>query len=162
MEKSGYVKDPVCGNQVDPQQYPIVYLEIPYAFCSRQCLELFQAHPHLYVGQPGFKAPRQEGKEILKRRKLRLAYALSAGQAVELAEALSAFPGIKKVVSEGDTLTIIYDLLLVTTGQIEEKLAEIGVKLGNGWADRLQLAFLHYEEELEASSLEINDRNSYG
>lgn len=162
MEKSGYVKDPVCGSQVDPHQYAIVYLGIPYAFCSRQCLERFQAHPHLYVGQPGLKAPRQEGKEILKRRKLRLACALSAGQAVELGEALSAFPGIKQVRAEADTLTIIYDLLLVTTGQIEEKLAEIGVRLGDGWADRLRLAFLHYEEELEASSLEVSSRNTYG
>lgn len=162
MEKSGYVKDPVCGIQVDPHQYSIVYLEIPYAFCSRQCLERFQAHPHLYVGQPGQKAPRQEGRQVLKRRSLRLAHPLNVSQAIELAEALSWLPGVKNVHAEAEILIITYDLLLVTTGQIEEKLAAIGVKLGDGWADRLRLSFLHYEEELEAGSLEVSDRNTYG
>lgn len=162
MEKPGFIKDPVCGIQVDPHQYAIIYLGIPYAFCSRQCLERFQAHPHLYVGQPGLKAPRQEGRQILKRRSLRLAQSLSAGQAVALAEALTALPGIKHVRAEADSLILTYDLLLATAEQIEEKLAEVGIQLGDGWADRLRLAFVHYEEELEAASLEVNDRNTYG
>lgn len=159
MEKPGYVRDPVCGMQVDPHRYAIVYLDIPYAFCSSQCLERFRAHPHLYVGQPGHKAPRQEGMQILKRRTLRLTHPLSAAQAVEVAEALTALHGVKHMRSENDALILTYDLLVTTTEQIEEKLTEVGVKLGDGWADRLRLAFVHYEEELETSGLEVNDRN---
>jgi len=162
MEKPGFIKDPVCGIQVEPHQYAIVYLDIPYAFCSRQCLERFQAHPHLYVGQPGIKAPRQEGRQIIKHRSLRLAKPLKAEQAMKVAEALTELPGVKRVEVGVDALTLTYDLLLSTTEQIEEKLAEVGIQLGDGWADRLRLAFVHYEEELESSGLEVNDRNSYG
>lgn len=157
MEKPGFVRDPVCGMQVDPHQYAIQYLEIPYAFCSRQCLERFRDHPHLYIGQPGIKAPRQEGREVLKKRSLRLATPLTGQQAVALAEALTTLPGIRRVEVEGERLYLIYDLLQSTAEQIEEKLAEVGVGLGDGWADRLRLAFVHYEEELEASGLEVND-----
>lgn len=162
MEKSqNLVKDPVCGVEVPPQQHAIDYLQIPYAFCSPQCLERFLAHPHLYVGQPGHKAPRQEGKQILKRRSLRLAAALDTGQTAILAESLHALRGIQQLKIESDTLEITYDLLQVTTEQIEQSMAEIGVKLGADWTERLRLAFVHYEEELEAGSLEVSDRNIY-
>jgi YHS domain-containing protein len=158
MEKPGFVRDPVCGMQVDKHQYAIQYLEIPYAFCSRQCLERFQAHPHLYVGQPGVKAPRQEDRQVLKKRSLRLSHALARQQAVALAETLTTLPGMRQVRAEGEQLYLIYDLLQSTAEQIEEKLAEVGLGLGQGWADRLRLAFVHYEEELETSALEVNDR----
>ncbi|HEY3327512.1 MAG TPA: YHS domain-containing protein [Novimethylophilus sp.] len=162
MEKSrNLVKDPVCGVEVPPHQHAIDYLKIPYAFCSRQCLERFLAHPHLYVGQPGHKAPRQEGRQILKRRSLRLATALDTDQTAMLAESLCALRGIKALKTGPDTLEITYDLLQVTTEQIEQKMAEIGVKLGDGWTERLRLSFVHYEEELEAGSLEVSDRNIY-
>lgn len=162
MEKSrNLVKDPVCGVEVPPQQHAIDYLKIPYAFCSRQCLERFLAHPHLYAGQPGRKAPRQEGKRVLKRRSLHLAEALDPGQIAMLAESLRALRGIKQLKIEPDALEITYDLLQVTTEQIEQSMADIGVKLGADWTERLRLAFVHYEEELEAGSLEVSDRNIY-
>lgn len=159
MEKPGFIKDPVCGIQVDPHQNAIVYLDIPYAFCSKQCLERFQTHPHLYIGQPGIKAPRQAGQQLIKRRSLRLAKPLEAEQATKVAEALTELPGIKQVQVDMTTLTLTYDLLVSTTEQIEQKLAEAGIRLGDGWADRLRLAFVHYEEELESSGMEVNDKN---
>lgn len=162
MEKPGYIKDPVCGAEVEPHQYAIVYREIDYAFCSKQCQERFLAHPHLYIGLPGQKAPRQEGRQLLKQRRLRLAKTLKPEEARELASALSALPGVKHILAEADNLTISYDLLLVTAEQIEEQLASAGVKLGDGWAERLRLAFLHCEEELEASGLEMTDKTIYG
>lgn len=163
MEKSqNLVKDPVCGVEVPPQQHALDYLEIPYAFCSQQCLERFLAHPHLYVGQPGQKAPRQEGRQLLKRRSLHLAQPLDPAQTALLAESLHALHGIKQLKLGADTLEITYDLLQVTTEQIEQRMAEIGIKLGEGWTERLRLAFVHYEEELEAGSLEVSDRNIYG
>ena len=162
MEKPGYIKDPVCGIEVEPHQHALVYREIDYAFCSRQCQERFLAHPHLYVGLPGQKAPRQEGRQLIKQRKMRLAQPFKPEEARELASALSALPGVKYIHAEANDLTISYDLLLVTAEQIEEQLATAGVKLGDGWAERLRLAFLHYEEELEVSGLEMTDKTIYG
>ncbi len=153
------LKDPVCGMLVTRQLHILTYREIPYAFCSRQCLERFIAHPHLYVGQPGQKAPRQEGREVLKRRSLRLAQPLDADQTVMLAETLFMLHGIRSIDCSADMLRITYDLLQVSAEQIELRLADIGVKLGDGWTDRLRLAFVHYEEELETSGLEVDDRN---
>lgn len=55
------IRDPVCGMQVESEQYTIGYLQMHYAFCSRRCQESFLENLHLYVGLPGQRAPRQEG-----------------------------------------------------------------------------------------------------
>lgn len=55
------IHDPVCGMQVESEQYTIEYLQMHYAFCSRRCQESFLENLHLYVGLPGQRAPRQEG-----------------------------------------------------------------------------------------------------
>lgn len=149
-------KDVVCGMQVDSGSNQIVYLGIPYAFCSKQCQERFLANPHLYVGMPGQKAPKQEGLSVIKRRRLRLTQPLSPDQERTLGNALLAMMGIKAVSVEGDSVEIEYDLLQATAEQIEERLAEIGVQLGEGWTERLHRAFVHYEEECEVGSLEVH------
>lgn len=71
------IRDPVCGMQVESDHYTIEYLQMHYAFCSRQCQERFLENPHLYVGLPGHKAPKQEGLSVIKQRRLRLAQPLS-------------------------------------------------------------------------------------
>lgn len=151
-------KDVVCGMQVESGGNQIVYLGISYAFCSKQCQERFLANPHLYVGMPGQKAPKQKGLSVIKQRRLRLAQPLSSSQARALSDALQAMMGIQTVSVEGTSVVITYDLLQATVEQVEEKLAEIGVQLGEGLAERLRRAFVHYEEECEVGSLEVHRR----
>lgn len=151
------VKDYVCGMQVNSGDNQIMYRGCAYSFCSRQCQERFQANPHLYVGIYGQKAPKQEGLSVIKQRRLRLAQPLSSGQAKTLVDVLQSMMGIQAVSAEGDSVAIAYDLLQATAEQIEEKLAEVGVQLGEGWADRLRRAFVHFEEECEAGNLEVHE-----
>lgn len=154
--------DPVCGAEVPADQNETVYLSIHYAFCSQQCRDRFVAHPHLYVGLPGRKAPKQEGREVLKRRRLHLDPALSSEQASLLSHALATMTGMKKVFAEGDKVEITYDLLLVSAEQIEVKIAEICLCLGNGWLERIRYAFVHYQEECEVGNLEVQEPHVYG
>ncbi len=150
------VKDPVCGMQVEPHMYATKYLQSGYAFCSSQCRDRFLANPHLYIGFPGQKAPKQEGLEVLKQRRLHIAQALSSHQAKKLIETLEEVMGIKSVEVNGDKIDITYDLLQITAGQIEKKMDEIGVQLGEGWAEKLHRAFMHNVEELEIDNLEVH------
>jgi len=154
------VTDPVCGMQVESDRYEIELLQIHYAFCSKQCQERFLANPHLYIGLPEQSAPKQEGKEIVKRRRLRLVQPLSPKEADRLFGELQAMMGIKAVVMDGTRIEITYDLLQATSEQIEAKMAEIGVQLGENWAERLRRAFVHYEEECEVGNLEVHE-NKY-
>jgi len=52
-------------------------------------------------------------------------------------------------------MEIQYDLILVTEEQIENRLMSVGAALGQGWADRLKRAFIHFEEEFEIDNLEV-------
>ncbi len=148
------VKDPVCNMEVAPGQLDTVYLGVHYSFCSLQCQERFVANPHLYIGHPGHQAPKQQGQEILKRRRLSLDKVLTAEQADRIGQKLGEMMGIQSVTVAVDRLEITYDLLQATEQQIETKLAEIGVTLGEGWGDRLRRAFVQYLEECELGSLE--------
>ena len=157
------VKDPVCGMDVAPTQLETVYEGIHYAFCSEQCRQRFIANPHLYIGVPGEKAPRQKGVELLKRRRFQLEMPISPQQAAVLAEALGAMMGVKEVdIRDDNTVTITYDLLQATADQLEVKMAEVGAKLGEGWADRLRRGFVHYLEECEVVNLEVHPRHGHG
>ena len=154
---SELVRDPVCGMMVEDGQHATEYLKIAHSFCSLQCRERFLANPHLYVGMAGQKAPKQEGLSAIKRRRLRLAQPLSPGQERALGDALLTMMGIRSISIEGDSIVIVYDLLQATAEQIEERLAEIGVRLGEGWTERLRRAFVHYEEECEVDNLEVHE-----
>jgi copper chaperone CopZ len=86
---------------------------------------------------------------------------LSPSQADSLIGALQAMMGIKSVAVDGDKIEITYDLLQVTAEQIEAKMTEIGVQLGEGWMEQLSRAFVHYEEELEVGSLEVHKEKHF-
>ncbi|MBI4937026.1 MAG: YHS domain-containing protein [Nitrosomonadales bacterium] len=152
------VKDYVCQMQVSPASFATEYAGGHYAFCSAQCKERFLANPHLYIGFPGNKAPAQEGKKVIKRRRLLLSAPLDTIQAEKVKQALLEMMGIHEVCIEGDKIEIQYDLIQVTTGQIAHKLALIGADLGGGWIDRLRLAFINNQEEIEINSLEVENR----
>ncbi len=140
--------------QVEPGQLGLDYLGLHFAFCSEQCRQRFQANPHLYVGQPGQPAPKQQGAEIVKERTLRLNHPLSDTQAREIISALQNMMGIHRVTVEGDRIRICYDLLQVTTEQIEQQIEATGEQLQGGLGTALRRAFIHYLEETELASLE--------
>lgn len=149
------VRDPVCQMLVAPDQYAIDYQGMAFAFCSQQCKDRFLASPHLYVGVPGERAPKQAGQEVIKRRRLRLDQPLSASSAHKVTDQLLAMMGVYAVDIDGNELTITYDLLQATAEQVEATLKQAGARLGAGWGERLRRAFVHYLEETEVASREV-------
>lgn len=149
------VKDPVCEMMVNPSDNAIVYLQMNFAFCSKQCKERFLANPHVYIGFPGQKAPKQEGREVIKRRRIHLDRSLSSNGILIVKDELQTMMGIKEIQVSENTVEITYDLLQVTLQQIENKLKEIGAGLGSGWSERLCRAFLHESEEIQVDSMEV-------
>lgn len=148
--------DPVCGMPVHRDSFAMDHLGIHYAFCSRQCQERFKASPHLYIGIPGEKAPKQKGVEVIKRRRFQVEQPLTVAEASTLAEALGAMMGVQAIEVAGDTISLTYDLLQATAEQIEAQIGQVGVRLGAGWAERLQRGFVHYVEECEVGNLQVN------
>jgi len=148
-------KDPVCDMQVSPDSYALEHLGMHYAFCSMQCQDRFKANPYLYVGVPGQMAPKHQGMEVLKQRRFHFEQPMSDTDASILAEALGAMMGIKHVEVAGDIVSINYDLLMATAEQIEERIGQVGLRLGTEWPARLQRGFVHYLEDVEVESLEV-------
>jgi len=151
---SEIVKDPVCGMTVEDGAIATDYEGIRYRFCSEQCRARFLATPHLYVGYPGHPAPRQRGVQAVKRRRFKLAQPLSAHEAALLSEELRGMMGVREIHAEGEQVEIAYDLLAVDAETIEARLAEIGLRLGQEWPERLRLGFIHFIEESEVLGLE--------
>lgn len=154
-------KDPVCHMEVPAASFATEYAGIHYAFCSAQCKERFLANPHLYTGFPGHKAPAQQGKEIIKQRRMMLSAPLDVEQTELVKRALLEMMGVCEIHIESDKIKIQYDLMQVTAGQIADKLALIGTELGGGWMDRLKQAFINYLEECEVGSLEVENKKCH-
>ncbi len=152
------VEDYVCHMQVPSTSFATEYAGGHYAFCSAQCRERFLTNPHLYIGFPGHKAQAQQGKKVIKRRRLLLSAPLDAIQAERVKRALLEMMGIHEIRIEWDKIEIQYDLIQVAAEQIADKLALIGADLGGGWIDRLKLAFINNLEEIEISSLEVENK----
>ncbi|VAW83477.1 hypothetical protein MNBD_GAMMA14-1793 [hydrothermal vent metagenome] len=157
--ESSKVRDPVCEMMVDPQQLAIDYLGMHFAFCSEQCKQRFLDNPNLYIGTAGHKAPKQEGQEVLKRRRLKLSEPLSAEVKAQLIERVQSMMGIKRIDVEDGIVDITYDLLEATEAQIEEAIAQSGAELGHGLARRLSRAFVQYLEETEIENLEVKPQS---
>lgn len=147
-------KDPVCGMVIDAGEIESSYAGVHYAFCSDQCLERFKANPHLYIGHPGHKAPKQEGVQVLKRRLFKLEQSLAKPDAKVLTKELNDMMGISRIHIEGIDIDVTYDLMEATAEQIEDRMVEIGIKLGDEWTQRLRRGFIHLLEEAEVSSME--------
>jgi len=133
-----------------------------YSFCSNQCLERFQTNPHLYIGYPGSKAPKQEGREVLKQRTLKLSEPLSPDLADMVIEHIRSMMGIKDIIVDGDQIKITYDLLQATEEQIEREIAKSGGALGRNWTDKLRQAFVQYMEETEVLTMEAEPGSRCG
>lgn len=159
---SAAVRDPVCGMDVEPHRNELEFEGIRYAFCSSQCRERFVADPHLYIGAPGHKAPKQEGRVVMKRRRFRTEIALSAQEADLLRRELCAMMGVTAVDVEGNDVSITYDLLQATAEQIEARMVETGLRMGESWPERLRRAFVHYLEESEVDNLAARPQAGHG
>ncbi len=155
MQKDNLVKDVVCEMMVKPDSYPAHYQGSAYAFCSAQCLERFEAHPHLYVGTPGHPAPKQQGMVILKQRRFVMDEALGVLRTTYLREQISLMMGIEALEVNGTEVVVTYDLLQATALQIEAALQKAGERLGNGWGENLRRGFIHYTEECEIGNLQV-------
>jgi len=148
-------KDPVCNMIVSAGQYAIDYLGMHFAFCSQQCKERFLANPHLYIGATEHKSPKQEGKEVLKRRRFHLTEPLPGEMAALIADSIRGMMGVRSIDIDGADIEVTYDLLQATAQQIESQLESTGVALGQDWGQRLRRAFVHYTEETEVDSMEV-------
>ena len=157
--ESEKVRDPVCLMEVDPDQHAIEYEGMHFAFCSRQCQERFMANPHAYIGVPGAKAPKQQGRQIVKRRRLRLAEPLPEPMEREITDRLTAMMGMKTVWFRQCAVSITYDLLQVTMSQIEAVLQDAGARLSQAWVQKARRACIHYFEETEAENLAVHPRH---
>ena len=155
------VKCPVCHMQVPPDQMSLTYQGMQFAFCSEQCRDRFQATPHLYIGVPGQKAVKQEGQEVIKQRCIRLEQELTEDQARILVDAISGMMGVRRVQVENSEVRISYDLLEATAEQIERTLLETGVRLGEGWVERLRCALVHFTEDCQTANMEVSDRDHH-
>jgi len=150
--------DPVCHMQVSTTSFAAKYAGGHYVFCSAQCRERFLANPHLYIGFPGHQAPAQQGIKIIKRHRFKFAAPLDAQQAEQVKRALLEMMGIQEVYIEKDKIEIQYDLMEVTAEQIAGKLALAGTDLRGGWIDHLKFALINNLEEIEISSLEVENK----
>lgn len=147
-------KDVVCGMEVNTDDISLDYQGSHYVFCSDQCLERFQLNPHLYIGYPGSEAPKHAGVVVLKKRKLKLAEPLPQEVTTQFIEYIEAMMGIHSIEINKNSITIVYDLLQVTETQIEKKITEAGIVLGDNLTEKIRRAFVHFTEETEVESLE--------
>jgi len=154
MSQQNKVHDPVCIMEVEVGKFAFSYLGIEYSFCSQQCQERFSANPHLYIGLPGKPSPKQHGKSIIKRRVLKLDTSIPDDIALKINTALQNMMGIKEVTIDKNIVRITYDLLEVTTEQIETTIEGTGEKLTTSWGEKLKRAFIHYFEETELDTME--------
>ncbi len=153
---------PVCNMDIDNDIFSMNYQGNHYVFCSNQCFERFRGNPHLYIGYPGVKAPRQQGEEVLKQRALKLSKPLSPDIAALVINHIRAMMGIKEILIEGNVIKITYDLLQATEEQIETEIARSGGVLGQSWANRISRAFVQYMEETEVLTMETRPGSMRG
>ena len=153
---------PVCNMDVSTEKYSMMYQGNHYVFCSNQCFERFRDNPHLYIGYPGVKSPKQKGEEVLKQRTLKLSKPLSPDTAELVINHIRAMMGINDITIEGNVIKITYDLLQATEEQIEKEIAKSGGVLGQTWADRISRAFVQYMEETEVLTLETTPGSRRG
>ena len=153
--KKGYKRDPVCEMLVPEQQHAAEYNGMHFAFCSLQCRERFMDTPHLYIGNAGHKAPKQEGIEAVKKRTIRLDQPLSSDQITAIHSAINEMMGIKEVQVTADVIRLRYDLIEVTFAQLESVIVKNGGLLRQRWPDRFWRSCIRFFEKNESRSMSV-------
>jgi YHS domain-containing protein len=126
------------------------HLGVEYRFCMAQCRENFLARPLLYLGK---QSPIKAGRQVIKRRRFTLDCPVVGLQRDALLMELNKLMSVRNIRVEGDRLSIDYNLLEVTVGQIEATLVRAGALMGSGWSERLKRGWIHYTEETELDNL---------
>lgn len=157
MNEQKKVTDPVCLMEVEKGNIENEYQGIFYSFCSKQCLERFKANPHLYVGQPAKPSPKQQGKSVIRKRILKMDTLIPGNVKNQIYDSLGTMMGVIEITIKDNIIGITYDLLQVTTKQMEDVIQGTGQYLANDWATRLKRAFIHYVEDTELDNLEHQD-----
>jgi YHS domain-containing protein len=138
----------VCGMAAKIEVSSLKYHKMYLHFCSEQCRETFIAHPSLYS-----VSVEKHQKAIITHQTMSLAEQLDNKEAHILINHLIEMMGVKEVVVDTHKIKISYDLLQVTRKQIENRLIEVGIELGNDWVERLRRVWVHDSEENELANL---------
>lgn len=141
-------KCPVCGMEVSDTGLELEHHGLHYGFCSVQCRDNFAANPGLYIG-----LNRQQGRELLRRRKFLLETPLSNEEAEGVKQALFELMGIAEVCIDGKRVEVCYDLMQARSAQVEQAVTDAGARLGSGWAERFKRGWRNYTEENELAQL---------
>ena len=156
MEKDTNFQCPVCNMVTDIDCMSSAYRGVHHFFCSAQCLERFTDNPGLYVGERGLPSAKQRGGRCIKKRLLTLDTAVPDEVASNIVTDLQAMMGVIEADVRGDEITIVYDLIEVTTKQIEAVLEKTGNEASQKLGELLKRAFIHYNEETILDNLEHN------
>ena len=145
---------PVCNMVTDLDCMSTEYRSEKFFFCSAQCLERFTATPGVYIGERGIPSAKQRGDRCIKLRTLKLDETVPPEVAKKIINDLHAMMGVIEVDVDGDKINIIYDLIEVTTQQIETVLEKTGNDASKKYGEVLKRAFIHYTEETILDNLE--------
>jgi len=144
------IRCPVCNMDASNSGIHTDHMGVEYHFCMEQCRENFLARPFLYIGK---QSPIKAGRKVIKRRRFRLDCTVVGLQRDTLLMELNKLMSVRNIMIEGDSLSIDYNLLEITAGQIEATLVRAGALMGSGWAERLKRGWIHYTEENELDNL---------
>lgn len=129
-------KDPVCGMEVreSDEAGRSEYQGITYHFCSKYCLEKFQADPEKYLkSQNLFIALPDEMQKIKKTESITIPVKgmTCAGCVITVENALKKLPGIDKVGVNlaSESATIEYDKSIINLKKIKETITAVGYEV---------------------------------
>jgi len=145
---------PVCHMTKINRSLLFSYQGVDHFFCSSQCLERFQAHPHLFVGDPehGF-SPKQKGQVELKNRCIGFAEPVDDHLKKRLEQSLLSLMGVEALVFDKQCLYVTYDLLQVSLEKIETIIEQTATRIKGGVIERVKRGFIHFSEECELDNL---------
>lgn len=156
MNKSTYaMKCPVCHMTVESPTFEATYRDINYWYCSEQCKTRFLSNPGLYVGRPGEKSPKQQGVQVLKKRRIKLEHPVSSTTKTNTLMVLYKIMGVKRVKLNKKDLVIEYDLLETTEKYIIDALLTSDLAVDDGFVERVKRTFIDFTEETQIAALEV-------
>lgn len=156
------IRDVVCDMWVSPDAYPLQFRGMHFAFCSEECRERFRDNPGLFIGKPGEPAAKQSGEVWRKSRRIHLGKPLDQRQADQIMNRLNALMSVTAIWPGAGVLEVRYDLIQITSRQIEGALEAAGADLGGGWGDSLKRSFVHLLEETQSASREVEPLGGSG
>lgn len=144
------IRCPVCHMTNVNHSLLLNFQGVDHYFCSPQCLERFQSHPHLFVGDPQHGlSPKQKNQKVLKKRRIRLRETISDKLKADLKTSLQSLMGIEALDITDQELYVTYDLLQVSLEDIEQTVERAAGRLEKAVVERVKRALIHYSEECE-------------